>query len=182
MVKAPQPRWHKPNGCSCLELLPRDANVHGSEGGMGQSFYWGSGGDAGQVTLVPFLGKQEQIGLVLQALPSVPCVPVSVPAQHVLFMCFGAKLDFRCASRQALQSSFPWFAAEPVGCFMPSSSFLSHLINSQALQEPLAVMMLPALLASAFSQQSNLLRIEIFNLKVPQPVYGNAGEFIRGQL
>lgn len=47
---------------------------------------------------------------------------------------------------------------------MLSSSFLSHLINSQALQEPLAVMMLPALLASAFSQQSNLLRIEIFSL------------------
>lgn len=37
-------------------------------------------------------------------------------------------------------------------------------------------MMLPALLASAFSQQSNLLGIEIFNLKVLQPVYGNVGE------
>lgn len=106
-------------------------------------------------------------------------MPVSqMPGQHVLFMCFGVKLDFRCASRQALQSSsafLPLTCSKACGLLYASSSFLSHLINSQALQGPL-VMMLPALLASAFSQQSNLLRIEIFNLKVLQPVYGNVGE------
>lgn len=73
----------------------------------------------------------------------------------------GVPADRLC---KALWCSSPWFAAKPVDCFMPSSSFLSHLINSQALQKPLAVMMIPALLASAFSHQSNLLRIEIFNL------------------
>lgn len=38
-------------------------------------------------------------------------------------------------------------------------------------------MILPALLASVFSQQSDLLRIEIFNLLILlQPIYGNVGE------
>lgn len=99
-----------------------------------------------------------------------------MPGQHVLFMCLGAKLDGRCASRQALLFSVPLICSRACGLLYASSSFLSHLISSQALQEPLGLMMLPALLASAFSQQSNLLRIEIFNLKVLQTVHGNVGE------
>lgn len=39
------------------------------------------------------------------------------------------------------------------------------------------MVMLPALLASVFSQQSNLLRIEIFNLLIPlQPICEDVSE------
>lgn len=39
------------------------------------------------------------------------------------------------------------------------------------------MVMLPALLASVFSQQSNLLRIEIFNLLIPlQPIHEDVSE------
>ena len=60
---------------------------------------------------------------------------------------------------------------------MRSSPFLSHPVNSQPFQAPSAPVILRAFVASVFSQQSNLLRIEIFDLLIfLQPVYGNVGE------
>lgn len=196
-VEAQPPRWHKQNGSSWLELFPSfilkmqiSMAVKEEMGSELLPRLWGGRwtGDCvvpfeqialGKLPLRSFLHADEgksRFDLSYKLFPmclSLRCL-ASMFYSCVLWLSSisGVPADRLC---KALQCSSPWLAAKPVGCFMPSS-FLSHLINCQALQGPLAVMMLPALLVSAFSQQSNLLRIEIFNLKVLQPVYGNVGE------
>lgn len=93
------------------------------------------------------LTRQEWIWLVLQGIPGGSDTISQMPSQLVLFLCCG--LGWFQACRVAFQSSqrFPTLpAAKRVDCFIWSSSFLSHLINSQPLEEPLAVVVLPALL------------------------------------